>query len=81
MTFKELDLLCKRKSLNNKRVEAYSAQIACLLYNIHRGDNKAKDIEDFMSKPVEPVRKQSEEEMKTIAKMIAAAMGGEINER
>ena len=81
LTWKELDALCKRKKLNDRRVEGYSARIACLLYNIHRGDQKALQPEDFMSEPSSQKKSrvvQTADQMKSIAKMITAAFNGEI---
>jgi len=80
LTLKELDDLCKRKKVNDRRIEQHSAQIACLLYNINRGDSPALKVEDFMTeKAARPRRRiQSADEMKNIAKLITAAFNGEI---
>jgi hypothetical protein len=80
LTLKELDALCKRKKLVDKKSEVLLAQIACMYHNVHRDENEsAKEIEDFMITKTETVkREQSPEEMKNIAKLITAAFGGEV---
>lgn len=80
LTFKEFDSLCKRKSINDRRIESYSAQIACLLYNIHRGEKQpALKVEDFMSEKIYKKKvPQTAEEMKRLSKLLTAAYGGKI---
>jgi hypothetical protein len=80
LTLKEFDALCKRKKINDRRIETYSAQISYLLYNSNRGDNSpVLKLEDFMLKDVvEKTKSQSVEEMKRIAKSITRVFNGDI---
>jgi hypothetical protein len=49
-----------------------------LLYNIHRGENPQRGIEDFMTKEIAPKEEQTTDEMKSIAQLITKACGGTI---
>ena len=79
LTMKELDVLCKRKQINDRRIEGYSAQISWLIYSFHRTKKMPeRTIDDFMSQSDKPKRKQSTEEMKNMAKLITKALNGVI---
>ncbi|MCK9583182.1 MAG: DUF4035 domain-containing protein [Endomicrobiales bacterium] len=80
LTLLEFDYLCKRKQLNDTRIERYSAQISWLIYSVNRSkDSKALKIDDFMIKyEKEKPKNQTFQQMKSIAKQITKALGGEI---
>lgn len=76
LTLKELDALCKRKKLNDRRIESHAALVACMIHNTHCDAKNALTVDDFMA-----IKKQSKPqtatEMQKAAQMITAALGGE----
>ena len=79
LTMMELDVLCRRQRARERKWELYLAQIPCQIYNVNRGkDDPAGKIEDFMVRETKVPRKQTLAEMMQVARMITAALGGEI---
>lgn len=84
LTFIDLDALCKRKKLNDRRIEAPLAQLAMMFYNAHRQEKApAKPFEDFMFTKMPGTHitgnRQTDDQMKAIAMMATKALNGEIN--
>lgn len=78
LTLKELDALCKRKKLNDRRIDSHAALVACMIHNTHCDAKNALTVDDFMA---EKSRKKSGPqtlgEMQKAARVITAALGGD----
>jgi hypothetical protein len=72
LTFKEIDVLCERKKLDDRRTEYHAALITCMIYNVNRRKGKrALTPKDFMSHERAP--SMTDAEMKAKARQIAQA--------